>query len=283
MKRWNFVSGLTVILLLVLVLSGFSVAVIRSLTGDLDKLIASNYDTIRAIREIRDSSTRLNAHYRKANTTSEVPSGHGVYEHERKTIEERAGFVLAQAQNAGELKRAELLDALVRDYLGAYQNYLGLRGLRSPTADDRFATATTNIAQLTGEISNAAADVISDQERQIFDRRDRAVARVPRQHAERVAAPPPPRGGRRAPRPAAPVWPPAPPRAPPRQAGDHAGAAHRGVLAGGVCGDVHPPGARRVSTFARFARCDLAGARASFRRTGEGRWQRGVGADRDRL
>lgn len=177
MKRWNFVSGLTVILLLVLVLSGFSVAVIRSLTSDLDKLIATNYDTIRAIREIRDSTTRLNAHYRKANTTSEVPSGHGVYEHERKTIEERSGFVLTQAKNAAELKRAELLDALVRDYLGAYRTYLGLRGLRSPTADDRFATATTAIAQLTGEISNAAADVINEQERQIFDRRDKAVAR----------------------------------------------------------------------------------------------------------
>jgi NtrC-family two-component system sensor histidine kinase KinB len=177
MKRWNFVSGLTIILLLLLVLSGFSVAVIRSLTGDLDKLIASNYDTIRAIREIRDSTTRMNAHYRKANLTSEIPTGHGIYEHERKNIEDGVDFVLAQAQTPAERRRAELLGAFVRDYLGVYESYLGLRGLRSAAGDERFATATSNIAQLTGEISNAAADVINDQERQIFDRRDHAVAR----------------------------------------------------------------------------------------------------------
>lgn len=179
MKRWNFVSGLTVILLLLLVLSGFAVAVVRGLTTDLDRLISGNYDTIRAIREIRDSTTRLNAHYRKANNPAEIPSGRGIFDHERKTIEERAAFVLAQVASADEdeRQRADLLAALLRDYLGAYEGYLGARGLRSAAADERFALAASNLAQITGDIGEAAAGVIGDQERRIFARRDHAVAR----------------------------------------------------------------------------------------------------------
>lgn len=179
MKRWNFVSGLTVILLLLLVLSGFAMAVIRGLTADLDQLISGNYDTIRAIREIRDSTTRLNAHYRKANSPAEIPAGRSIFEHERQTIEDRAAFVLAQVGvgDAEERKHAELLAALLKDYLGAYETYLGTRGIRSPAADERYGLAASNLAQITGDISNAAAGVIGDQERRIFDRRDRAVAR----------------------------------------------------------------------------------------------------------
>ncbi len=177
MKRWSFVSGLTVILLLVLVLSGFSVAVIRSLTDDLDRLIATNYDTIRAIRDIRDSTTRLDAYYRKAVSATELPAGRGIFDHEREVTEQRLAFVLAQAKEPEEEQRAERLSALLLDYLDAYENYLGLSGDRSRLAEDRFANATINLAQLAGEIGTAATAIIEDQERQIFERRDGAVTR----------------------------------------------------------------------------------------------------------
>lgn len=175
MKRWNFISGLTVILLLLVILSGFSVSAIRGLTSDLDRLISYNYDIIRAVRDIRDSTTRLNSHYRKANGPSEIPAGRGVYEHERKTIEERRAFVLAQV-GEGERQHAELLTALLDDYLGTYESYLSVRGINSAASSERFALLATTIAKLSGDISGAAADVVGDQERRIFARRDRAVA-----------------------------------------------------------------------------------------------------------
>lgn len=177
MKRWSFVSGLTVILLLLLVLSGFAVTVIRGLTTDLDRLIAKNYDTIRAIREIRDSTTRLNAHYRKAATLAQLPAGRGMFEHESATIVDRAAFVVEMSRPGEERTRAELLQAMSRDFLVTYENYLRLSGLGGVAAQEKFDGLASSIAQITGAIADAAGAVIEANERQIFDRRDQAVRR----------------------------------------------------------------------------------------------------------
>ena len=60
MKHWSFVSGLTLLLLLMLALSGYCIWVTRGLTGELDRLITLNYEKIRAMRDLRSSMIRIN-------------------------------------------------------------------------------------------------------------------------------------------------------------------------------------------------------------------------------
>ncbi len=172
-RNWSFISGLTVVLLLLLVLSGYCVMVTRTLTADLDRLIAGNYDVIRAVRELRDSTTRLDAHYRKATTVEEIPYSVGVFLRERELIEARLAQIVGAVDGEAERDKVSLLEALTRDYLGAYADYFALRSGER----ERFDALTGSIAQLSGGIADAGGAVIELKEAKIFARRDAAVTR----------------------------------------------------------------------------------------------------------
>lgn len=172
--NWNFISGLTVVLILLLVLSGYCVTVTRTLTTDLDRLIASNYDSIRAIRELRDATTRLNANYLKAASVADLSVSLSVFQHEREIIRSRVDQLSAAAPSGSpEKEKTALLAALARDYLDAYADYLSLRAADA----DRLGPLAANIAHLSGDIADAAGAVIELNEARIFDRRDDAVRR----------------------------------------------------------------------------------------------------------
>ncbi len=171
--NWSFISGLTVVLLLLLVLSGYCVMVTRTLTGDLDRLIASNYDAIRAIRHLRDSTTRLNAHYRKAESVGELPESLSIFQHERDAIRSRLTALADAPTTPAEAEKTALLAALCDDFLNTYADYLSLRAQDS----ERFGPLTSDIAQITGAIADASSTVIEYNEAHIFQRRDAAVKR----------------------------------------------------------------------------------------------------------
>lgn len=172
-RNWSFISGLTVVLLLLLVLSGYCVTVTRTLTADLDRLIAGNYDVIRAVRELRDSTTRLDAHYRKATAVEEIPYSVGVFLRERELIEARLAQIAAAADGKTERDKISLLEALTHDYLGAYADYFALRSGEG----ERFDALAGSIAQLSGGIADAGGALIELKEAEIFARRDAAVTR----------------------------------------------------------------------------------------------------------
>ena len=172
-RNWSFISGLTVVLLLLLVLSGYCVTVTRTLTADLDRLIAGNYDVIRAVRELRDSTTRLDAHYRKATSAEGIPYSVGVFQRERELIGSRLNRIAAAADGPAERDKVSLLAALTRDYLGAYEDYFALRSGDT----DRFDALAGSIAQLSGAIADAGGTLIELKEAEIFARRDAAVTR----------------------------------------------------------------------------------------------------------
>ena len=172
-RNWSFISGLTVILLLLLVLSGYCVMVTRTLTADLDRLIAGNYDVIRAVRELRDSTTRIDAHYRKATRVEEIPYSVGVFQHERELIEARLAQITKAAEDRAERGKTSLLAALTHDYLGAYADYFALRS----GDKEQFDALAGSLAQLSGGIADAGGAVIEANEAQIFARRDAAVTR----------------------------------------------------------------------------------------------------------
>lgn len=177
MKKWSFVTGLTFILLLLLTLSGYTVSVIRWLTSDLNDLIAKNYDTVRAVRELRSCVTRLNVHYLGVNSPEALRAGRTVFDTERAIIDEHLKFLARNVNSEQETPLVERLGAYTKDFISAYESYLSISGRSGRSVVEKFDDLSNNIAQLTGDIQESGTALIDLNEKQIFQRRDAAVAR----------------------------------------------------------------------------------------------------------
>lgn len=177
MKKWSFVTGLTFILLLLLTLSGYTVSVIRWLTYDLDDLISRNYDTVRAVRELRACATRLNVHYRGVNSPEALRSGRTVFDTEKAIIDEHLKFLQRNVSSAEETQLVERLGAYTKDFISSYEGYLSFAGKAGRTVTEKFDDYSNSIAQLSGNIQETGSALIEFNEKQIFQRRDAAVAR----------------------------------------------------------------------------------------------------------
>ncbi len=173
MKRWNFFSGLTIILCLLMVLGGFSVWTTQALTTDLKQQIAGNFDTLRALRELRSSSTRLNA-LSLTETNPQVLANHlNTYEHERALMLKDLEIVKRTSPTPAERELAARLEALLGDYLAGFD-----RLFSAPSSDPaRFAEQQNRLAAKAGEIAEVSTQIVKLNEDAIFARRDRAVAR----------------------------------------------------------------------------------------------------------
>lgn len=173
MRRWSFVSGLTIMLLLLLVLSGYCVWVTRGLTSDLDRLIAQNYDKIRAVREMRSAMTRINARYLSSSALKHAPAALGVFENESAVIREQLALVRGDASDPQELERFNRLQVLLKDYLANYAVLFAL----NPTETERRDQLWEALARGTADISDRAQEIAQVNEKALFERRDAAVAR----------------------------------------------------------------------------------------------------------
>lgn len=173
MKRWNFVSGLTVILLLLLVLSGYCVWTARGLTTDLERIIADNYDTIRAVRDMRTAMTHINARYLTARSIAKIGSSQGTFEVESVVILERLDTIRRSSSEPGEAAQVERMRTLITEYLANYRELF----LLTPLETERFSVLLDALARGTEDIGEFAQGIVEMNERAIFARRDAAVAR----------------------------------------------------------------------------------------------------------
>ncbi len=173
MKRWSFISGLTITLLLLLVMSGYCVWVTRGLTTDLEKIIADNYDTIRAVRDLRSSMTRINARYLSVRTIARIPSGQGNFDVESAIINERLDAIRRSSSEPGEVVEVDRMQTLINDYFTNYRQMF----LLSPKENERFTLLIDALARGTEDIAELAQKIVELNERAIFARRDAAVER----------------------------------------------------------------------------------------------------------
>jgi two-component system, NtrC family, sensor histidine kinase KinB len=173
MKRWDFFSGLTIILCLLMILGGFCIWTTQKQTSDLKEQIASNYDTMHALREMRTASTRINAVALIENDPLVLKSQTNTYAHERGLIMEELVVVTRAISEPGEAELVNRLKALLGDYLD------GLDELYSDTPIDRdhFENQQLHLGRKAGEIAEVVSQIVKVNEEAIFVRRDRAVAR----------------------------------------------------------------------------------------------------------
>ncbi|MBL9214905.1 MAG: HAMP domain-containing protein, partial [Opitutaceae bacterium] len=172
MNRWSFVGGLTVTLLLLLILSGFCVWATRGLTDEMSSLIDENYDSIRAVRELRSALTRINAQCLAVKDVSGLPATQEVFRQERDVAEVRLDIVIRSTQAAQGRELVARLTALCQTFFAAYDE---LFALRPPRGNERLITLSQAITGVSGDISNVADQLVDLNENAIMARRDRAV------------------------------------------------------------------------------------------------------------
>lgn len=173
MRRWSFISGLTIMLALMLGLSGYCVWVTRGLASDLDRLFAKNYDKIRAIRELRSAMTQINARYLGADGIKKDPVALGVFENEIKLISERLPVIRGQGSDPNELERFQRMEVLIRDYFDNYRRLFAL----GPDDRVRHEQIWEALARGTVDVGDQALGIVELNEAELFRRRDAAVER----------------------------------------------------------------------------------------------------------
>lgn len=173
MKRWDFFSGLTIILCLLMVLGGFCVWTTQQLTNDLKEQIASNYDTLRALREVQSSSTRINSLALVETEPTVLAANANSYEHERALMLNELAVVKGAVSEPGEDELVARFEALLGDYL----NGLDILFASTPADRVRFAERQASIGRKGGEIAGVVEQIVKIKEDAVFARRDDAVRR----------------------------------------------------------------------------------------------------------
>src|SRR5438105_3433638 len=126
MRRGSFVGGLTFMLLLMLMLSGYCVWVTQGLTRDLDRLIDQNYDRIRAVRELRAAMARINARFLSSSAMKSAPVNLGVFDNESRVIRERLELIRGRSAEPAEAEQFKRMEVLLRDYFANYREFFKL-------------------------------------------------------------------------------------------------------------------------------------------------------------
>ncbi len=177
MKRINLATGLTAILVLLLLISGYAILTTKELTADVDRLISRNYVSLRALRELRASMTRINAHYRGAIDASSIPKGMQIFEHEKGLMEKELRQLKANLREREEEDKFNKLELYLHEYVEIYEEYLQLIGRKSRDAEDQFARLTERIATVTGSVAEICAGIAEDHDFAIEQQRAEAVHR----------------------------------------------------------------------------------------------------------
>ena len=173
MRRWRFIYGLTVMLVLMLGLSGYCVWVTRGLSDDIDRLFATNYDKIRAIRDVRAAMTQINARYLSAEGLRKDPVALGVFENESKLITERLPVIRGQGGEPAEVERFGRMEVLIKDYFDNYRRLFAL----GPNDRLRHEQLWEAVARGTLDVREHAEAIVEINEAELFKRRDAAVER----------------------------------------------------------------------------------------------------------
>jgi signal transduction histidine kinase/HAMP domain-containing protein len=171
MNRWSFISGLTVTLFLLLMLSGFCVWATRGLTDEISSIINRNYDSIRALHELRSVLTRINAQSLVLRDAAGIPATKEIFQPERDAAESRLSQIDRNAESPAERENVARLTALCKSYFAAYSELYAAR----PPSDRRLAELGKVITGLTGDISVVVDELSAFNENAIMARRDAAV------------------------------------------------------------------------------------------------------------
>jgi two-component system, NtrC family, sensor histidine kinase KinB len=169
--RTNFAVGLTIILLLLLLLSGYTVVQTRYHARQIEELVSDSYDTIRAARLLRRAMTDLNIAYLAAPDRRAVPDDRAEWTLGRARIEKQMAVIINRAMQAQERELAQTLKVRVNRYLQSFSDYLSVSWRDGEQEFERLRSQTS---ALTGEVEAIVGQIVDLNEATLFNRRDTA-------------------------------------------------------------------------------------------------------------
>jgi two-component system, NtrC family, sensor histidine kinase KinB len=167
--RYNFAVGLTIILLLLLLLSGYTVVQTRHHAEQIEELVADSYDTIRASRLLRRAMTDLNIAYLAVPDRRTLPEDRSEWTLGRNRIESQLAVILERAAHSPERDLADTLKVRVNRYLQSFSDYLSVNWRDGEREFERLRSQTSG---LTGEVEAIVAQIVDLNEAAMFARRD---------------------------------------------------------------------------------------------------------------
>lgn len=173
MKQWNFLSGLTIILLLLMTLGGYCVWISNTLSEDIGSLISRNYDMLRAVSDLRTANARINTTFLSVRSPTEFSDKLSVYEHERRNLLEKLEQIKRTATTPLEQKAVQRLEALIDDFFSAISRLLTL----PPRAQQEFAVQQASLGRLDIEIATVCEQLVDINDQAIISQRDAAKER----------------------------------------------------------------------------------------------------------
>ncbi len=171
MIRYNFAVGLTIILLLLLLLSGYTVVQTRHHAAQIEALVSDSYDSIRAARHLRRAMTDLNIAYLAVPDRRSLPEDRAEWTLGRSRIEKQLAVIASRALQANERELAQTLKVRVNRYLQSFNEYLSVSWRDGEREFERLRSQTS---ALTGEVEAIIAQVVELNESVLFGRRDTA-------------------------------------------------------------------------------------------------------------
>jgi len=169
--RYNFAIGLTIILLLLLVLSGYAVVQTRKHAEQVTELVSDSYDTIRAARLLRRAMSDLNIAYLAAPDRRAIPENRSEWNLGRSRVEKQVAVIVSRALQPAERELAQTLKARVGRYLESMENYLSVDWRGGQQEFERLRSLTSS---LTGEVDAITEQIVELNEAALFARRDLA-------------------------------------------------------------------------------------------------------------
>jgi two-component system, NtrC family, sensor histidine kinase KinB len=169
--RHQFAIGLTIILLLLLLLSGYTVVQTRHHAAQIETLVSDSYDTIRASRLLRRAMSDLNIAYLATPDRRALPEDRAEWQLARARIERQVAVIVHRALRSEERELAETLRVRVSRYLESFNDFLNV-GWRD--GDREFQRLRSQTSALTGEVEAVLAQLVDLNEAALFARRDAA-------------------------------------------------------------------------------------------------------------
>lgn len=173
MKQWNFLSGLTIILLLLMTLGGYCVWISNTLSEDIGSLISRNYDTLRAVRQLSTAAARIDNIFLSAAEPADFADKLSTFQHEREVLLGQLNQVQATVTQPDEVEAARRLKALIEDYFSTIGRMLDL----GPDAQTELQELQADLSQHVNEVVTVCQQLVDINDDAIMKQRAAALDR----------------------------------------------------------------------------------------------------------
>ena len=176
MKKWNFLSGLTIILLLLLIVSGYSIWTMGSMTKEMSSLTSNNFDAFKNLRQVRDVVVEADTVYRTAVKVEDLKKSQPRVLVLRAKMKGHTDTLLGLTLGPQEIEQSQKLSALGQEYFLGFDDLFQLK----EKDDETFHLRVLKLTDLSKEIFDITGRIFDLNMESIAHQREAAMVKAHR-------------------------------------------------------------------------------------------------------